>query len=410
MASDRALKTTYSTRMMMIACQLAAAAPSDRQQRILARYVLLHADSAERWASRWIDDEARPPRGSPPKTALRRLRQEYAKQKAIRDKIATRRQAVENGRAADLRGTLALWQQLTHAGATRLCERARAVCHALAADPKLLDTALDSTLLHDLRDELRADQMDPTAVYLDATSYAAGEPNLLPITVTGLGGRRIMQINDIHDNLDLLNALRRLVARTDDVGLLLRAALIVEVYTLSELVIGPPAGEQPARDGPPLLDLVDRGRGDARYAALEQVRTHVVPEQTHSNLLALRDGFAAHLDTQTSYADILETLRTVEVDDVFRAADHVLDALDAAARAHVDLGYLVIGHPEIKTLQPINRRTIPATFLADDHAHFLDEPYMCFVGTGFGPNATARAAAAVSRRAANPRARWSRTS
>jgi hypothetical protein len=140
---------------------------------------------------------------------------------------------------------------------------------------------------------------------------------------------------------------------------------------------------------------------------LEQVRTHVVAEQTRLNLLALRDRCAAHLDTQTSYADILETLRTINVDDLFLAADHLLDTLDMAAGAHVDLGHLVIGHPAFKTLQPIDHGTTPATFLPDEHAHFLDEPFGCFVGAGFGPNATACAAAAVSRRAANPRVHWS---
>jgi hypothetical protein len=341
--------------------------------------VLLYADSAERWAGRWIDEEAQPPRGSPPRRALRRLRQEYAKQKAIRDTIATRRQAVRNGRAADLRATLALWQQLTHEGATRLCERGRAVCCALGADPEPLETAVDPTLLHYSRDGVGATQMEPTKVYVDATSYAAGEPNLLPITVTGIGGRRIMQINDVHDNLDLLNAIRQLVGRTDYVGLLLRAALIVEVHSLVDLAIGPASAEQPAPDGPPLLDPVDRGRGESGYTLLEQVRTQVVPDQTRSSLLALRNHVAAHLDTQKSYADILDSLRTVNVDDVFRVADNVLDDLDTAARTHVDLGYLAIGHPELRTLKPLSRPTTPATFMADDQAHFLEQPYACFV-------------------------------
>jgi hypothetical protein len=66
----------------------------------------------------------------------------------------------------------------------------------------------------------------------------------------------------VHDNLDLLYALRLLVNRTDDVGMLLRAALIVEVYSLIELAIGPPRGEKPARDGASLVDFVDRQRGE----------------------------------------------------------------------------------------------------------------------------------------------------
>lgn len=53
-------------------------------------------------------------RGTPQAKALRRLRQAYAKQKEIRDRIATRRQAVENRRGADLRATLALWHGLTY--------------------------------------------------------------------------------------------------------------------------------------------------------------------------------------------------------------------------------------------------------------------------------------------------------
>jgi hypothetical protein len=74
--------------------------------------------------------------------------------------------------------------------------------------------------------------------------------------------------------------------------MLLRAALIVEVYSLIELAIGPPRGEKPARDGASLVDFVDRQRGEEGYAQLEEIRTRVVPEETHTNLLALRERVA----------------------------------------------------------------------------------------------------------------------
>jgi len=93
MVSDAELKTTHATRMMLIARELAIAAPTDRHQRILARHVTLHGDSVQRWAHRWMAEFTRPARGTPQAKALRRLRQAYARQKEIRDRIATRRQA-----------------------------------------------------------------------------------------------------------------------------------------------------------------------------------------------------------------------------------------------------------------------------------------------------------------------------
>ena len=153
------------------------------------------------------------------------------------------------------------------------------MCEALGADHDLLNAAVGPGLLEVERDALTAVQMDPSVVYMDVTSYASGEPDLLPVAMTGQSGRRITQINDVHDNLDLLYALRLLVNRTDDVGMLLRAALIVEVYSLIELAIGPPRGEKPARDGASLVDFVDRQRGEEGYAQLEEIRTRVVPEE-----------------------------------------------------------------------------------------------------------------------------------
>ena len=53
MITDARAKAEYATRMMHVAADLAVAAPSDRQARILARYALIHADSAQRWIGAW---------------------------------------------------------------------------------------------------------------------------------------------------------------------------------------------------------------------------------------------------------------------------------------------------------------------------------------------------------------------
>lgn len=96
---------------MHVALGLAVAAPSERQQRILTRYVLVHADAAQRYLRAWhgeldsqVDTRGRAARA---RTALKRLRREYAHHKDVRDKLASRRQAAAAQRAADLRRTVA---------------------------------------------------------------------------------------------------------------------------------------------------------------------------------------------------------------------------------------------------------------------------------------------------------------
>lgn len=73
--------------MMQVARQLAAVAPSDRERRILARYVLLQADMAHSWTNRWNRELKDSPesreRARAAKAPLSRLRVEFKKQKAV---------------------------------------------------------------------------------------------------------------------------------------------------------------------------------------------------------------------------------------------------------------------------------------------------------------------------------------
>lgn len=394
---------------MHAAAQLATAAPTSRQQRILARYVLLHADSVQRWIGRWKTELERSP-GSrelahKAKTPIRRFRQEYAKQKEIRDRLAVRRQAADSRRANDLRRTVVLWKQLTEAGVNELCGRAETACRSLGSTAGFT-TVLGTAELVEARSALLESSLDENIVYTDATSYGAGERNLLTATEMGPVGRRVTQINDVHDQLDLLYALRNMTIRTDSVGLLLRSALIVEVTTLIELSIGPPASKAPnRRDGTPLIALLNRDRGEEGADLLNQFASEIVPSATHINLRDLRDRVAAHLDTQLSLDKIVETLRAVDMNELFRSADVALDWLDAVARTHVDLGMLVIGHRQIASLKPRMSPTRPP-FEMEQFTDILDAPYGAIAGGGFGARGTGGLAGIVAGRAKSPRRPW----
>jgi len=405
---DAALKGEHATRMMRVALDLASVAGDDRQARLLARYVLLHADTAVRWTRLWEQELRRSVEGrrraDGAKTPLRRLRQEYANQKNARDKLTARRQAVANRRAQDLRSTVALLQRMTHSRMTVLCQRAEAACAALGSmSPPA--TPLASTVLNDAHEAMAAAALDPSKVYTDASSYAAGEPNLLPITPTGPLGRIKMQVNDLQDHLELLNALRSLAHRRDDVGLLLRAALIVEASTLLDLTIGPPPGK-PSGHSAALIFALDRGRGEGGHNLLVQLTNEVIPAETRINVRDLRNRVGAHLDTRMTFADIRDTLLEVSVDDLLGLVDMTLEWLDAAACSHVDLGLLVLGHRELAGLKPAALPTLPAPFQPAEHADLLDSPFGAIVGGGFGDHQNARVAGMIAGRAKNRRQRW----
>ncbi len=394
---------------MHAALQLAVVAPSDRQQRILARYVLLEADSAGRWLSRWQKGLAASATSRSTaraaKRQMRRFRREYAKQKEIRDRLVARRQAAESERAADLRRTVELWRSMSRTGADRLCECARAACVALGSTAELAPV-LEPAQLDKVRAALQEIELDPNAVHMDATSYATGERNLLTSIGMGSLGRRITQINDVHDQLDLLFGLRELADGVDPLGLLLRSALVVEIATLIDLTIGPPPGESPNKqDGVPLISLIDRGRGEAGFDLLSQLGNEIIPVESRVNVRDLRNRVAAHLDTQLTLEEIRDTIEALDVSQLFRFADVVLDWLDAAACSHVDLGLLVIGHRRMSSLQPTDR-TVTAAFEAEQFANVLDSPVGAIVGGGFGPRGTGGIAGVIAGRAKSRRVPW----
>jgi hypothetical protein len=362
---DAAAKAQQATRLMHAGRRLAAAAPTDRQARVFARYVLLHADTARRCLHAWQTDL----RGSPTTrpvaaradTPLKHLRREFAKHKDARDKLATRRQAMRNGRAEDLRATAKMWGTISSSGVTALCNHATKACHALGESVGL-DGHIDNDAIAAAARALAATALDPRRVYLDVTSYAAGEPNMLSVASGGPAGRRVMQINDVHDHLEELNALRDVAHRTDDLGLVLRAGLVVEICALLELAFGPPPNAKAPRDGGCLLDLIDRDRGESGYDCLVRLRDDVLDVAPRATLRELRDRVGAHMDENLGLQEVVDTLCEIDVENYLGLADTVLDHLDAAATSHVDLGLLAVGHREFGGLLPALSRTTPPAF------------------------------------------------
>jgi hypothetical protein len=232
------------------------------------------------------------------------------------------------------------------------------------------------------------------------------EPNLVSVTVSGVLGRRIMQINDLHDHLDVLNALAEPLRGTDDLGLMLRAALISEVCGLVEQVLGPPAGAPSVKDGAPLIALVSAERGEEGSQVLADYAEKGIPMETRVNLRDMRNRVGAHVDAQLSLAEIIETLETVSVDDLLACADVTLDWLDVAARTHVDLGLLVIGHRHMASVKPLKTPTIPAAFQPDGTTALLDRPHAAMVVGGFGVPMSAGIAGVIAGRGKVPRERW----
>ncbi len=406
---DVQAKAEQAVRFMYVASALAAAAPSDRQRRIVARYVFVQADTAQRYLRAWhkqlashVDTRAH---AASARTTLKRLRREYTDHKNVRDKLASRRQAAAGRRAADLRQTVEMWHQLTGPRVGALCGFAAAACRALGSEAAL-DRPLDGAYVHAAVAALSVTCLDPNKVYFDATSYASGEPNLLSTTPSGMVGRREMQINDVHDHLEELNALRPLVHGFDEVALLLRGALVIELSALLDLTFGPPSGAGKLRDGPALVELVERQRGEQGSDLLADLRDRVVGEETRLVLRDLRDRVAAHMDVLLSLDEILQVLKEVDVDRYFLLADVMLDWLDAAAAAHVDLGTLVIGHRQLRTLKPTAGRTVPPAYQLREHADLLDQPYAVMVAGGFETSASATVAGVIAGRGGNRRDRW----
>jgi hypothetical protein len=394
---------------MYVARDIAATAPTDRQRRILMRPVLLHADTALRYVGVWhkvLDrDVTTRPVAHAARTPLKHLRREYARHKDARDKLASRRQAVVPGRAADLRGTVRLWGQLVGAGVHDLCSKAAAACLALG-EADGLTRPVEDGFLEAAKAALMVTALSSDNVYLDGTSYASGEPNLMSVTVGGSVGRRIMQINDVHDHLEELNALRPLLDGTDEVGLVLRTALVVELCSMLDLSFGPQPESTRLRDGPPLLDLLSRDRGAEGYDVLVELRDKIVGPDTHATMRELRDRICAHMDLQLTLDEILGVLAEIDVQHYLMLGDVLLDWFDVAAIQHVDLGLLAIGHRQMRTFTPPAHATVPAAFQAEEQTAFLDSPYLGMVAGGFGPTASAGVAGAISGRGKNRRERW----
>lgn len=158
-------------------------------------------------------------------------------------------------------------------------------------------------------------------------------------------------------------------------------------------------------DGQPLISLVEADRGKEAADYLAELRSKVIPEQTQINLRDMRNKIAVHLDSQLSLEEIVETLESVDVDELLRFTDAVLDHLDTAACAHVDLGLLVLGHREVSSLEPTVSQGRPP-YEHESTARFLDSPYAVFVDGAFAAKGSGAIAGVTAGRVKRRRSRW----
>ena len=397
--SDAQRKAEHAVRMMHAAQLLATLAPSTRQARILGRYVVLHADSAARWIAHWSDNVGN--RAQNAKREMKLFRQRFVRAKQIRDKLAAKRQAADPRHSADARTILRLWSSLNAQEMRNLCEAAAATMAALGST-RDFSIQPDADTVAKLYDALSNARLDASVVYTDATSYCVGEPFLLAIADSGPRGRRVVAINDVAEHLELLYVLRSAAKPTDDLGLVLRSAMIAELCELLELVVGPITGR---RGQVPLAELVPHDPNVDAENPLALIRGETF-EQFRHWLRFARDKAAVHLDTQLSYEQILEVLREASPDQLMWTADEVIQVLDLAARHHVLLRLLVLGARPLGGIAPAARRSLPAAMESDENIAVLDGDFVVWTAGGFAQPTNARIAGVIAGRPGVPRERW----
>jgi len=409
-ADDARRKAEHAIRLMHVARELAALALTERQRRILARYVYLNAEPALAWIGRRAKAlDASPEtrdRACAARTPLRRLRTTWAREKSIRDKLAAKRQSVSPRRSEDLRATVALWEEITNRGVDELYNRAAAVHDALGGDPMV--TALDERTRNAVRAALEACALDPGIVYTDSTSYALGEPNLLAVADSGKRGIRVTQINDVHVHLEVLYELRELAKGTDDLGLMLRAAAAVEGCTLVELVAGPPSDTNAFRSrrrSPSLRELVVHDPERDGTDVLGLLRGDLF-ERWRGWLHETRDKAAAHLDGRLPLDDIVDRLTELDIDQLYGFVDGVIDLLDFAAGVGVRLGLLVLGNRPIGGIEPAAGGSVPASVESHNNVALLDHDMVAWSAGGFSQPTNARVSGIIAGRAMKRRERW----
>lgn len=405
---ETSAKIAHAVTSMLAANVIAAAAPTVRQRRMFTRYVHVHAEPAQTWIKRALSDvqtrsgsdEAERLRGE---RAVRRVRRAWADQQAVRNQLAAKRRSLSTQPSTDVVELVAAWEALTGPGTEELVDAITDAARTLGVSvPTETVSAADTARVAEALAEIAPAE---DAVHTDATSYTVGEPFRLAITPSGSIGRKIAQVNDVHEHIEQLYALRDVAGMPGLLGRLLRGALVIETCALVELVAGPPESRRTRFTETTLVELT-------RAQALPDepdVLGCICGEQLETFRewsLFVRDKAAAHLDPGLPLADILELLDEAIPEVTLGFADGTLDLLDLAACQLIPLRLLVLGQRLIGDLAPAAAASVPASHAPASARTLLNDPHVAYAAGGFATNQGPRAAGIVAGRGRSRRVRW----
>jgi hypothetical protein len=264
--------------MLIASGVLAGYAPEDIQQRALARYMYLYADSLLLWGRRWRKQIARNPtitkHGPKAQRRLQELAAALQGAAGVRDHLAAKRHPVASWRADDVEGTARLWVAVNPVTANAIAAAAVAAYDALHAASAPAGSIVDVMALpvEVVQAVTRAlPRRDPAHWYLAADTAADQRMFTLPAAQGGELGRVIAQVNDVAAHLDVLLRIAPVLEGALAYDWLVKSAIVVELSALLDLTLGPPPGARYNVMFPPDRALPARaaqaGRGRSAAAA-----------------------------------------------------------------------------------------------------------------------------------------------
>jgi hypothetical protein len=382
--------------MLVAADVLAGCAAEDIQQRTLARYVYLYADSLLLWGRRWRKQIARNPGttkyGPKAERHLKDLALALESASGVRDHLAAKRHAVANWRADDVEATARLWSAVNPGTVNAIGAAAIAAYDTLNAAsapagsivnvmglPAEVASAVSQAL----------PRRDPAHWYLAADTAADQRMFTLPAAQGGELGRVIAQVNDVAAHLDVLLRIAPLLEAVLAYDWLVKSAVLVELNALLDLTLGPPPGGR-YNVMFPLIEICRHARPKHVAEDLERLRESLGAEGWLM-IRWMRNKLGAHLDDELTLSAIHQHLIELDYKGIVRLAKHVLDFLDALGASQLDLPLLLIGERKINSWSTDPTRGAPgapspygspgamATFFRR-----LDSPYMAVTGSTMG--------------------------
>jgi hypothetical protein len=347
-------KARHCTLMLLAAAALADCAPDDVQQRALARYTFLYADALLDWARRWRNQLKREPasRGQvrAAKVELDRLAVALDAAGGVRDYLAAKRQSVEGFRADDIEATTLLWEAVNPQNVQSIGRAAISVYDTLndaSAAGESIVAQLGLSPAHRAAVRAALPARDPAYWHLAADTAADLRAFTLPAAQGGNLGRRIAQINDVANHLDVLLRIAPIVQDALPYDWLVRSAMVVELSGLLDLTVGPPPSFK-HNVMYSLLDLCRQGRPQEAADELERLRGSIGNEGW-DYVRWMRNTIGAHVDDDLTMFHIHRHLIELDYQGVIRLAEHVLNWLDFVGATQLDLKMLLLGETRIRS-------------------------------------------------------------